>query len=668
VIVPLKLEKEMPGAVVVPTDNPKPHPPYYGTHGKPVVVYPGHIMDMHGAERRGTDEQYISAEVDFFLIKEIGERTMGWMFTIEHVKEGETTKKLKDMGTEQRGAAIMNPKKWNLRAIIKGVKAKNPYTYDDGYKYHKFKPPVDVVDTRTNHVGFDPYIDVPVDAEPGLYRIVLRIIDWPRLKGLAGIFNRMQDLTRFEEIDYNYVELMIPKKVPPDAKSVIKGKVVDHDHPETPVKGATVWIQLSDTPDFKEKQDYTENGELVKYITKADGMFELKGLFGQKFVQVYATTENGGEGYHKTPPEPFKCPPDRDDVIVPMVFPAAEPGFKIPEPISKDIKDNLDKIMLIAQGKIGAQKLPPEVRGLGNHARKVIEQMMKEIEEHNSEVAKKGASRYKHNPKPSSPRGLNNFKEGRFFGFLRDVEGGKKMSILNIEKFIFGSGKEMLIDFSGKGWMFKTKGMKVDWMVDAVLAGDVGVTKEIVKLIDEKKTLFEEYIRKLKDVESQIDKRIHEAYSDNDKQLFTLYEKMKTCFTNIRQYIESHRVVEGLETIKMYLEDPKKNLKKYIESWDPKGADNMQRSPSYGPESWEYRLTGMKKDVRTEYPAQDFGLVQAVDEVLAVLKKHINELRIELNSAIPVVEGNYAELKKDIQQFQELHRSRAKARAGIRAA
>jgi predicted transposase YbfD/YdcC len=571
------------------------------------------------------------------------------------------------MSIEQREAAIMNPKKWNLRAIIKGVKAKNPYTYDDGYKYHKFRPPADVVDTRTNHVGFDPYIDVPVDAEPGLYRIVLRIIDWPRLKGLAGMFTRM-DVTQFEELDYNYVELTIPKKVPPSAKSVIKGKVVDHDHPETPIKGATVWIQLSDTPDFKEKQDYTENGELVKYITKADGMFELKGLFGQKFVQVYATTENGGEGYHKTPPEPFKCPPDRDDVIVPMVFPAAEPGFKIPEPISKDIKDNLDKIMLIAQGKIGAQKLPPEVRGLGNHARKVIEQMMKEIEEHNSEVAKKGASKYKHNAKPSSPRGLNNFKEGRFFGFLRDVEGGKKMSILNIEKFIFGSGKEMLIDFSGKGWMFKTKGMTVDWMVDGVLAGDVGVTKETARLIDEKKTLFEEYIQKLKDVESQIDKRIHEAYSDNDKQLFTLYEKMKTCFTNIRQYIESHRVVEGLETIKMYLEDPKKDLKKYIESWDPKGADNMQRSPSYGPESWEYRLTGMKKDVRTEYPAQEFGLVQAVDEVVAVLKKHINDLRIELNSTIPVVEGNYAELKKDIQQFQELHRSRAQARAGIRAA
>jgi hypothetical protein len=245
----------------------------------------------------------------------------------------------------------------------------------------------------------------------------------------------------------------------------------------------------------------------------------------------------------------------------------------------------------------------------------------------------------------------------------------KKMSIVNIEKFIFGSLDPMLIDMSGKGWKFCTGGMKVGWMTKEVLAGDVNVAAEIVKLIDEKKELFEEYSKKLKDVESQIDRKIHEARNNGDKQLLTLYEKMKTCFTNIRQYIESHKMIETLDLLKMYIMDESiDKLTKYIESWNPKGKDNMQRSPSYGPESWEYRLTGMKKDVRTEYPAQDFGLVQAVDEVVAVLKKHINDLRIELNSTIPVVEGNYAELKKDIQQFQELHRSRAQARAGIRAA
>ncbi|MBI5881294.1 hypothetical protein HZB90_04140, partial [archaeon] len=225
------------------------------------------------------------------------------------------------------------------------------------------------------------------------------------------------------------------------------------------------------------------------------------------------------------------------------------------------------------------------------------------------------------------------------------------------------------IDMSGKGWKVCTGGMKGGWMAKEVLAGDVNVAAEIVKLIDEKKELFEEYSKKLKDVESQIDRKIHEARNNGDKQLLTLYEKMKTCFTNIRQYIEGQKMIETLDLLKMdIMDEPIDKLTKYIESWNPKGKDNMQRSPSYGPESWEYRLTGMKKDVRTEYPAQEFGLVQAVDEVVAVLKKHINDLRIELNSTIPVVESNYTELKKDIQQFQELHRSRAQARAGIRAA
>jgi hypothetical protein len=566
VAVPLEM---LPRALVVPADNAKPHgfeelknhTLQYGTHHPPVKAYPGQVIAKHGAPPLAP-EQYISAEVDFFLLKERGKRELNWLFDIEH----------------ESGERVSDFTAWGFEVAVTGVPEDrhNPYEYKKSSKYNKFTPPEGWVEEHKNSVAFHPYFKIPMDAKPGKYRLILRIAD--------------KDL---KEVDYNYVEL------------------------------------------------------------------EIKG----------------------------------------PVTPAAKPPFEVPPSMTKDIKDNLDKIALIVQGKIGADKeLPADMRGIGNHVVEIVAQMIAEIETHNLVVAMKGAMKYRHNPKPSTPRGLNNFEEKRFFGYLQDG----RMTIVSMEKFVFGSGKPMEIDTSGKGWMFKTKGMGLDWLVKALLAGNVGAAAEIVKLIDEKKKRFTEYTEKLKEAESKIDVKIHEAYANNDEQLLTLYEKMKACLTNIRQYMESHRVTEGLDVLKMYLGESRDRLMKYIESWrtSSEGSDSL--------EGWDYRVTGarrreieelmrkmlgdekkkelrelkgaaldaelkklnaqVKAEVERFFSEHRLGLIQAVDEIVAALTKHINELRMQIYSMLPVIERNYAELDKDVKQFNELMRSRAQAGSEIRAA
>jgi hypothetical protein len=111
-----------------------------------------------------------SAEIDFLIEKEEGRVKLGWVCYIQNEQD-----------------EVMNPNEFNLR-IVSSV-ARNPFTYtgsgeDFGYRYNVFtaEKSRSAIDSPYKII-FNTYIDIPSNAVPGRYKVVLEIADWDRVRG-----------------------------------------------------------------------------------------------------------------------------------------------------------------------------------------------------------------------------------------------------------------------------------------------------------------------------------------------------------------------------------------------------------------------------------------------------------------------------------------------------
>jgi hypothetical protein len=651
----------VPKVIVLPTVSPKePHPPERGTRAKKPSVKIGERMDIPGEETRGGP--YAHLEIDFLLRKEEGERRIGWVCYIQRLSDH----------------AIMDPAKFKLRIVRHGGnRIENPYSYESKkYKYNWFDLPKKAVTEQ--EITFNPYIDIPEDAQPGDYNIVMEICGWPSgilpgvlkspppLLASSDAFREEDKKTEkqgFENIDMNFVTFNI--EAPPKKEPVkITGKVVDLDNTEKAIPNTTVWLKISDSPNPKpEEMKYylDEKGKILTAKSVKDGTFTISGFFGSSYILVLAKTKTGdGEGYHTLmpagrPEKIFQAEKDVEGVIVPIVFPPKKTPFeKPPAPIDHEIMENLDKIALVEQGKIGAEKIPEGVRGIGNHVKKVIDAMQKEIDTHVHEVAKVGAKKYSNSPNnPSIPYGLDDFSKGRFFGYIKDDKS--TMSIVNLAKVVHGSGKEILIDWSGKGLKYQTKGIGVKQFVTNIFAGNIEAIQQYIRIIEEKQELFKKYSAELTSFEERLNRLSNEAAKVDDEELLTVYENMKTCFANIRNHLSQHSISENLEIVKMELEG-------VIEFTGAVKAKSNPQVDEIVHRIIEWQHTPESGNPYAAWKMRSEELEGLFSAVLKEIQKNVLAMRQDIYGVLPVLSQNYHAFTEDLQLYNKIQEDRAQAK------
>ncbi len=509
--------------------------------------------------------------------------------------------------------------------------------------------------------------------------------------------------------------------------SAIIGKVVDNEHPDQPIEGATVWAQHSVSPESTVSTDcVNEKGKRLEVKSGKDGEFRLEGHFKHN-ITVYAQKADRKGSHmlkpHGRPDTKFSCPPSRTDVIVPLwIKPKEEPLPPYPEPIDPELIKNIGLLDDIKNGHKGGEKLAPEVRGIKNHVPLVLEKMKKEIQTHLDEIntSRKGEFWAGNNRKKmavllrkkSVPLGLDDYSEGRFFGFLHQqnyVNSGP-LEAVHIEKFVFGSPRRLAIGYTGVGaagkagvgnenfdtmieqetkleqkegnkpeefsFSYRTRGIGVEPFVNMLFAGNVSAVEEVIKVIEEKKKLITGYIQKVEAYETELLNLADKAHREGDEDRHNAFFKMATCFGNIRDYCQKHGVVKNLEQSSTELKEiiyiPFKNepvsvedatmmatisRDKVISFYEkrqhrPKSRNKAVDDFICAPFQWTETSNERWDDATASYLEQKF------QKVLDEIDLHYEIVLDELRRLIQVLDEQYHNFQKDVQEYREHERTK----------
>jgi hypothetical protein len=491
-------------------------------------------------------------------------------------------------------------------------------------------------------------------------------------------------------------------------QNVIMGRVVEHKDPSKGVEGADVYIRHSEFPDGSVEIEYSENGKRVTVKSGKDGKFAIKGSFTYN-IKVHAEKGNA-TGYHMLklnshdpPKEPITFTPETHgmvkDVVVPIISAKGKSPPKIvyPTPPYDLIEKNISKIQDIVNGKAGAGS------GIKNNMPQAIQTMRQEILTHLNEINQFRKTKnyltddrkemYKLLCKASSPSGLNNYKEGRFFGWIDINDMHQKgfqapLRITTIEKFVFGSPRPLAIGYTGEGssgkigegsgedylkqsnFAFQTKGIGAGAFMTSLFAGNIDAINQLVLIIEEKKKLFTEYLLKVKEFE---DKIYELAVNEHDPEMAKIYDKVRMCFTDIRQFLEKHGTLNNLSGVELEL---KKMMdftgrspitmddKSFVEEMnirDPKDLDNYikkhagSRIKSHNThiDKMICQIYGWKVTTGESWEQETRALEGEFNSVVEETIVWVNTLTEELKHSMEMMEENYKMLAGDLQALNE---------------
>jgi len=489
------------------------------------------------------------------------------------------------------------------------------------------------------------------------------------------------------KVAHDHVTIQLEGIEPKDV-CVLSGRVVKSDDIHYGVEGAEVWVKHAETKGG-ELVEYMEGGKIVKVTSGHDGKFVIKGKFkydvrlfaekgdskGNSLISDLGRPVNAS-GEHV----PFDCPPGRYDIVIPMIFMhvPALPSLDYPDAIDDEIIKNIAKLQDITDAKINVQGS----QGVKNYAAEQLKNMRKEIEDHLDRI-NKSKGRVKIEDTKSAPLGLDDYSKNRFFGYYNP--NMQKLTIVSIEKFVFGSERELPINSAQK--VFKTKGVSEDYFIRALYGGNIVAIKMVVDIIEEKKKLIKDYIISLKEFEDKLAKAADTAAKDNDEELFNLYEKMIHCFTNIREFYDKHGTLKSLDTIEAALKAMTEFNKKMVTITDKNyrdalnitnDADMVKYSSSLGDrmscrddtvDRMLCELYRWKHSTEQTWEQEEKNLDDAFNKVIAEIKENIALLVDELNTPTKVMKENYDTFSRDIQEFKALKERRNKeAKEGKRLA
>ena len=302
--------------------------------------------------------------------------------------------------------------------------------------------------------------------------------------------------------------------------------------------------------------------------------------------------------------------------------------------------------------------------------------------------------------KVSSPNGLNNYKEGRFFGWIDINDMHQKgfqapLRITTVEKFVFGSPRPFVIGYTGEGssgkigegsgddylkqnnFAFQTKGVGAATFMTLLFAGNIEAINQLVLVIEEKKKLLTDYVAKVKEFE---DKIYALAVKEQDTDIAKIYDNIRMCFTNIRQFLEKHGTLNNLNDIELELKkiidfngkspitmDDKTfvssmNIQeaKDLDNYVKKHAGSRIKSHNTHVDNMICQIYGWKTTTGESWEQEARSLEMAFNGVNEETMVWVNTLIEDLRHWMETMDENYKILAEDLQTLNEYWEAKQK--------
>ncbi|MFC1742155.1 hypothetical protein ACFL3V_06475 [Nanoarchaeota archaeon] len=221
---------------------------------------------------------------------------------------------------------------------------------------------------------------------------------------------------------------------------------------------------------------------------------------------------------------------------------------------------------------------------------------------------------------------------------------------------------------------------RISRFVSDIYGENVAQVQTLLDIVKEKKAILGRYMSDLKAYEAKLTRMADEAMNKQDQELFNIYEKMITCFSNIRDYITQHELLHTLDFIELMLEESidlefgkslvNMNDKNFVEVVNVNSEVDMSQVTK----QTEYRAKAKADDVdrlvcelfRWKHGVSESNanwtkpgfLVEDFDKILNEILEQKETLRRELGRFYEVLEENYHHFAADLQEFHELQKSR----------